>query len=430
MKNVELLQMIGGLSLIPAAGSTSFLRLKRRVPNVTILPGLVLGLLLMMPSFCRAQAGSPPPGYKLCVLDPNGLCSFTGPAELAYACQGPAASACPGGTFIFRRFQGPAVTCNGASFKDLSEPAGSPATCYVPVNPPGSVPVGYVLCAQEGASCVLGSSTNVTLAFGANGNFVTQRINTDPSSPHYTGWPCANVAFFNHDPAPGVRKNCYFAFPDSTPYRYIKCADETGQCAFTGSARVAFGINGNFVFGDFNDGTPCGAAYFNGADPAPGISKSCYIAADPPGYAKCSDENAVCSFSGPVAVAFGAAGHFTYSTVWNATACSDAVFGDPLYGFRKSCYIPAGPEGFQFCAPEWQNCHLPAGGTVYYGFNGLFTSKTFAPQTLGVDVPCSNATFGIYDSIAAVYGTDHWLFSGDPAPGSPKSCFIIPWTYQ
>jgi hypothetical protein len=438
MENFALLRNFGSLSLFLAAGSVLFMLLKwkTRIPHKRVL----LVLVLMLPALLRAQT-APPPGYKPCMLDANGVCTFSGPAELAYACQGLPTSPCPSGTYIFRRFPGPGITCTGATFRALSDPAGAPDNCYIPVNPTSGGPFGYNFCsnggncpvwgqppcAQENTACFLGNLTNVDIAFGTNGRFVTRRINADPNSLHYTGWPCTKVTFFNVDPAPGVAKNCYIsAFSNSIPYGYTKCADELSVCAITGPTRVAFGMNGNFVFSTFADATPCEAGYFNSVDPAPDTTKGCYIPTDPPGYAKCADENSVCSFNGTATVAFGTAGHFTFKTLANATACSDAVFGDPAFGVAKSCYIPAGPVGLQYCSSEHTACHLPNGGVVYYGYYGLFTGQTFAAQTLGVDVYCANSTFTIYNPFAAFFNLNNDIvFSGDPDPGAPKACFIL-----
>lgn len=81
-------------------------------------------------------------------------------------------------------------------------------------------------------------------------------------------------------------------------------------------------------------------------DPDFGFTKSCYagpVTTGPAGSAYCAPENGICSFSGTATVAFGAGGTFTDKTLTSGTPCDDAVFGDPVYGTVKACFLlPAG----------------------------------------------------------------------------------------
>src|SRR5690606_20537798 len=56
---------------------------------------------------------------------------------------------------------------------------------------------------------------------------------------------------------------------------YTFCANEFSNCSFTGTASVAFGANGNYVYSTFTDGTLCTVSVF-GSDPAFGTPKKCY----------------------------------------------------------------------------------------------------------------------------------------------------------
>ena len=56
----------------------------------------------------------------------------------------------------------------------------------------------------------------------------------------------------------------------------------------------------------------------------------------------CAPEDGLCAFSGPRTVAFGAGGTFTTKPLTSGTACTDAVFGDPLVGTVKACYLMPG----------------------------------------------------------------------------------------
>jgi hypothetical protein len=347
-----------------------------------------------------------PPGFVFCSNE-HTPCQFTAPAEYAFGANG---------HFVFKSFAS-GTNCETAVFGGVDPAPGVAKSCFI------ALPVGpYYICAKENGTCsFLGATSAVDVAFGANGNFVHRRFNADPNSPPAASTLCASSAFFNVDPAPGVTpKSCYVSpVSNSIPYGYTKCADENSSglpstsgpqyvCYFNGPATVAFGANGNYVFATLTGPAPCDRGHFNWADPAPNVQKSCYITTDPPGYASCADENGQCNFPGTATVAFGADGDFFYKTLTGGTACSDTVFGDPAYGVAKKCYLPAGPAGYQYCSAENGTCHLAAGGLVYYGFNGSFAARAFAPQPAGLDIPCNNSTFG------------------DPAFGTVKACFIVP----
>ena len=60
----------------------------------------------------------------------------------------------------------------------------------------------------------------------------------------------------------------------------------------------------------------------------------------PAGYTFCSWENERCSFTGTKDVAYGANGTWTYRTgVTNGIDCNNGVFGDPIPGTFKACFI-------------------------------------------------------------------------------------------
>ena len=56
------------------------------------------------------------------------------------------------------------------------------------------------------------------------------------------------------------------------------CAAQNGNCAFAGIRRVAYGANGTYTVGYFNGGTDCSNAVFG--DPVPGVVKACYLSTD------------------------------------------------------------------------------------------------------------------------------------------------------
>lgn len=55
----------------------------------------------------------------------------------------------------------------------------------------------------------------------------------------------------------------------------------------------------------------------------------------------CADENDVCRFDGTRRIAYGANDSFVIETHTDEVHCTNSVFGDPLRGTRKACYVGA-----------------------------------------------------------------------------------------
>ncbi len=79
----------------------------------------------------------------------------------------------------------------------------------------------------------------------------------------------------------------------------------------------------------------------------------------------CAVEGKTCTFTGTRKVAYGAAGQYAVRSLTGTTACNNAVFGDPLVGILKSCYLeaaaPAPAPGAQVCFFE----HINYAGASY-----------------------------------------------------------------
>ena len=67
--------------------------------------------------------------------------------------------------------------------------------------------------------------------------------------------------------------------------------------------------------------------------------KQCAIRIPPPptDWTFCASEGGVCAFTGTMEVRYGANGSFVYKTLTDGTACTNEVFGDPIYGVVKFC---------------------------------------------------------------------------------------------
>lgn len=57
-----------------------------------------------------------------------------------------------------------------------------------------------------------------------------------------------------------------------------------------------------------------------------------------PTWTFCANEDDFCSFTGAKEVRYGANHTYYYRTFTDGTACTNGVFGDPLYGVFKHCY--------------------------------------------------------------------------------------------
>ncbi len=56
-----------------------------------------------------------------------------------------------------------------------------------------------------------------------------------------------------------------------------------------------------------------------------------------PTWEKCAAEGGSCNFTGSKNLRYGANGIFSYKTLSGPVACTNAVFGDPIYGAVKTC---------------------------------------------------------------------------------------------
>ena len=192
------------------------------------------------------------------------------------------------------------------------------------VPPPDDTGDGWTFCAPEGSVCEFSGTMEVR--YGANGLFFFKTL-TD-------GTACTNEMF--GDPIYGTVKQC--AIEDTPPpTEWTFCASEGGVCAFTGTTEVRYGANGAYVYQTLTDGTACANAVFG--DPIVGTVKQCSIRStpSPTEWTICATEGDVCAFTGTMEVRYGANGSFFYQTLTDGTACTNEVFGDPIYGVVKAC---------------------------------------------------------------------------------------------
>jgi hypothetical protein len=210
------------------------------------------------------------------------------------------------------------------------------------------------------------------------------------------------------------------------PAGYTECANEWSQCAFTGTANVAYGANGSFYYGTFTDGVLCIPDNFGG-DPAYNQAKKCYYklgaaeAAATPSFSPAggsysgvqqvtltsATEGATIRytvdgsipdadspiFSAPIVVAS--------STTVKAIAMNEGLEPSPV-GTAVYTILPAGPDGYTYCGGEFSACAFDGLAAVAFGANGSFAYR--------------DATDGVMCTVDQ--------FGGDPAFNQAKHCFF------
>jgi parallel beta-helix repeat protein len=158
-----------------------------------------------------------------------------------------------------------------------------------------------------------------------------------------------------------------------------------------------------YAYKTLTGGTACTNTVFG--DPAPGIPKRCdtgTTSTSSTSWTLCANEGGVCAFTGTKEVRYGANGLYAYKTLTGGTACTNAVFGDPVPGVAKKCDTggtSSSTSSWSVCATEGGVCSFSGTTEVRYGGNGLYAYKTLTSGTW-----CTNAVFG------------------DPAPGVVKQC--------
>merc|ERR1712070_388590 len=111
-----------------------------------------------------------------------------------------------------------------------------------------------------------------------------------------------------------------------------------GQCSFSGTKRVRYGKGDTWTQNAFTDGVLCGNSVFG--DPLYGTGKECAVWLDLScggEWTYCAPEHGNCNFDGTKYVKYGSGNSWTAMEV-TSTACSNGVFGDPLYGTGKECH--------------------------------------------------------------------------------------------
>ncbi len=133
------------------------------------------------------------------------------------------------------------------------------------------------------------------------------------------------------------------------------CANEARTCAVSEPSVVRFGAEGKYIYVEVTDNILCDPKIIG--DPLKWVAKQCFKAtllssssSSMPSvdfadlnYVRCSGEHERCRVSEPSVVRFGAQGRYVYQQVDADINCSIDVFGEPIKGTIKSCYIAPAP---------------------------------------------------------------------------------------
>lgn len=130
------------------------------------------------------------------------------------------------------------------------------------------------------------------------------------------------------------------------PSAWTTCAAENAICGFSGTREVRYGAGNSWVVKVFTNNVQCSNTVFG--DPIEGTVKTCSYAATtssaptpapttPVTWTACAAENGTCSFTGTRDVRYGVPGAYATKAFTTRTACTNAVFGDPIEGTVKSC---------------------------------------------------------------------------------------------
>jgi hypothetical protein len=239
----------------------------------------------------------------------------------------------------------------------------------------------WVPCAVEGEVCTLPSSGDNTILYGVDatsGRSVTRDFSNVPSIA------CGNDTF--GDPAFGIVKKCFYAVtpppPSSTTWTF--CAAEGDVCrlprAGTYSVRyVVDGTTGAAVTRTFSNVISFGCGNDTFGDPAFGIVKQCYYAADAPpppppsDWTLCGVENSVCALPGVgnYMVLYGADSTSGRSVTRSflgvgSVACNNDTFGDPAFGIVKQCFYKVADANAALVDPPITPPALAADGTLLW----------------------------------------------------------------
>jgi hypothetical protein len=235
----------------------------------------------------------------------------------------------------------------------------------------------WVQCANEAEVCNLPSTGNYTVLYGVDatsGRSVTREFSNVSSVA------CNNVTF--GDPAFGVVKQCFYAATAAAPV-WTFCAVEAAACNLPapGNYLIRYGVDATSAAGVTRSFSNVSAVACNNVtfgDPAFGIVKQCFYAADmppppPTPWTLCGTEGGTCVLPsvGNYTVLYGADSTSGRSVTRSfqgvsSVACNNATFGDPAFGVVKQCFYQVTDPNAALISPPLTLPPLAADGTLLW----------------------------------------------------------------
>ena len=187
-------------------------------------------------------------------------------------------------------------------------------------------------------------------------------VATDTSAPFGFSWDSngipngtATLTVVAYDTAgnagvsPSITVNVANAVTEAAP-SWTRCASEGAACNFSGTRQVRYGANNSYAFATATVTIDCSNSVFG--DPMFGVVKVCdygdvvsnvVVPRPMPApvvetWISCATEGANCTFTGTRTVRYGANDSYATKVVNGAIACTNSVFGDPVYGVVKACF--------------------------------------------------------------------------------------------
>lgn len=272
----------------------------------------------------------------------------------------------------------------------------------------------WTTCAQEGGTCSVSGTRNVR--YGAGSTWATRQVTSSIA--------CTNSAF-GGDPIRNTAKSCqYETVTQTTPppsTGWTHCASENALCSFTGTRKVRYGADTRWATRDVvasNGGVQCTNGVFG--DPAPGTEKTCQL--EPVAAATwsfCSNENALCSFTGTRKVRYGADTRWATRDIaagsTGGVQCRNSVFGDPAPGTAKHCEISGTSSGGGGTTQQPPTISGTPASSVTVG-------STYRFQPTASDPNGDALTFSITNRPTwATFNTTNGLLTGQPTLGNVGS---------
>jgi hypothetical protein len=239
-----------------------------------------------------------------------------------------------------------------------------------------------------------------------------------------------------------VRLGTFLAFLGTSvfPAGAADLTQVTGQgksFTLTTATAISYGANNIYTQRTLQPGVyGCNDATFG--DPIPGVVKACYtsVGAVAPSaqLTVLIGQNGFFSLSGAAEVSYGANGVYSKKTLQPGTyACTDQIFGDPIFGVVKACYTTAAATTTPVApttttaqvAAQNNSFTLSAATVVSYGANGSFNKKSLAAGTYS----CTDQFFGdpIFGVVKACYTATSTAVAGaTPTPPAATAPVAAP----